>query len=82
MSAKNCPICGKIFNDKDGNESVCMVCLPFFNDSFDKVRDVLYSHPEYNIVQVSVLTGVSIPLIKLYILEGRLGSTKKTEGVS
>jgi len=72
MAVKNCPICGKIFNDNGGFEAVCINCKPEFDAEFDKIREILYDHPEYNIVQVSDLTGLPIPRIKLYLREGRL----------
>ena len=72
MSAKNCPLCGKIFDDNRGFDSVCGACKPTFDIEFDNVREVLYEHPEYNIVQVSEITGVSVQRLKLYLREGRL----------
>lgn len=78
MATKNCPICGKVFNDAGGIEIVCPACKPAFDAAFDSVRDVLYDHPEYNIMQVAEITGLSVQRIKLYLREGRLIATNNT----
>lgn len=71
MAVINCPICGRIFND-DNQYSVCLFCIEKYQDEFSVVRDILYDHPEYNIIQVSEKANVPISRLKLFLKEGRL----------
>ncbi len=71
MAVKNCPVCGRIFNDMGVNE-VCVDCYAENEAVFRTVRDYLYDNPNQNIVQVSEATGVSIEKIKLFLRSERL----------
>ncbi len=77
MAVINCPICGRIFNDND-QYAVCLSCILKYQEEFSRVRDTLYDHPEYNIVQVSEVTDVPISRLKLFLKEGRLIATNNT----
>ena len=71
MSAKNCPICGKLF-EYGGLTAVCPSCWQKNEQDFQKIKDYLYENPNMNVIQVSEATGVSIDKIKLFLREDRL----------
>jgi hypothetical protein len=71
MPAKNCPICGRIFECSGINE-VCSACFEGNESEFSRVRDYLYEHPNKNIVEVSEATGLSIEKLKRYLRNDRL----------
>jgi predicted amidophosphoribosyltransferase len=71
MPVKNCPVCGRIFEDLGVNE-VCTSCIEGNESEFSRVRDYLYQYPNRNIVEVSEATGVSIEKLKRYLRNDRL----------
>lgn len=71
MAVKNCPICGRIFNDLDISE-VCTNCYAENEEEFKRVKEYLYDFPNQNIVQISEATGVSIEKIKRFLRNDRL----------
>lgn len=71
MAVKNCPVCGRIFNDLNIYE-VCASCYTENEEEFKKVKEYLYDFPNQNIVQVSEATGVSIEKIKRFLRNERL----------
>lgn len=74
MATKNCPVCGKVF-DQQGFYEVCQNCFAENEKDFDKVRDFLYSHPNKTMMEVASATGVTIEKIREFIRQGRLTSS-------
>ena len=71
MSARNCPICGRMFEDM-GIQDVCAGCSVENENELRKVKDYLYLHPNNSILDVSEATGVSLEKLKLYLRNERL----------
>ena len=71
MSARNCPICGKIFEGIAVQE-VCASCFTEYEREFKIVKEYLYQYPNKNIIEVSETTGVSIEKLKSFLRNDRL----------
>ncbi len=76
MSVRNCPICGRIFEDM-GVQEVCASCFTENEGELRKVKEYLYLHPNNSIVEVSEATGVSIQKLKRFLQNERLISIEK-----
>ncbi|KUO71132.1 MAG: hypothetical protein APF77_23770 [Clostridia bacterium BRH_c25] len=76
MSVKNCPICGRIFEDGGVNE-VCASCFIENENEIRKVKDYLYENPNNSIAEVSEATGISIRKLKRFLQNERLVSVEK-----
>ncbi|HYE81364.1 MAG TPA: hypothetical protein VEG39_04250 [Clostridia bacterium] len=77
MSVRNCPVCGRIFEDMEAQE-VCASCFPEYENELRKVKDYLCKHPNSSAWEVSEETGVSINKLKRYLQNERLVISEKT----
>jgi hypothetical protein len=76
MSARNCPLCGRIFEDM-GIQEVCASCFAENESELKKVKDYVYLHPNNSIIEVSEATGVSIEKLKRFLKNERLIAVEK-----
>jgi flagellar operon protein (TIGR03826 family) len=70
MAFRNCPRCGKIFNQHV--LPVCDRCVIEEEKAFDKLKEYLDEFPGSNVDQTAEATGVSTKKILQYLKEGRL----------
>lgn len=70
----NCKRCGKLFVKM--NKAICPECLEQEEEDFEKVKKYLDDNPTATINQVSRETEVSEKMIRKFIEEGRLLTTK------
>lgn len=76
MSVRNCPVCGRIFEDM-GVREACSGCFAEYEKEITKVKDYLYQNPNKSIVEVSAATGISIEKLKRFINNERLVAVEK-----
>jgi len=71
MNAKNCKICGRIFNDYTGRK-ICQRCKDELEAKFSVVRDYVRDNKGVTVKQVSEECDVPEPQIRQWIKEERL----------
>lgn len=71
---KNCKRCGKLFVKV--NKDICPDCVKQEEEEFTAVKEYLDKNPNATISNVSEETGVSEKMIRKFIEDGRLLTTK------
>ena len=78
MQAKNCPRCGKLFNEI--KSPVCPACEKAEEDDFQRVREYIGENELSTLQEISEATGVRAKKIIQYIKDGRLEVTNGMNG--
>mgnify|MGYP000574973051 FL=1 len=69
-SVKQCKQCGRLF--ESFGENLCPRCVEEMEESYAKVKDYVYDHPDANVFDVSKETGVPEKTVLEFLREGRL----------
>ncbi len=72
MSTKviQCKLCGRLFQSL--GVDTCPICTQNLDESFKKINDYLYDHPEQSVTEISRGTDVPEKTIMHFLREGRL----------
>ncbi|HHW69906.1 MAG TPA: MerR family transcriptional regulator [Clostridiales bacterium] len=79
MDIRNCKMCGRIF--KYNNVPYCHSCVLEREETFVKVRDYIWDHPEANVSEVAEETEVDEKIILEFLREGRLELKEESIGL-
>lgn len=71
MEIKVCRSCKKMFQYIAGPE-ICLKCKQDEEETFQKVKEYLKTHPGANMYEVNQETDVSVTLIEKFLRQGRL----------
>ena len=78
MQVKNCPRCGKLFNEIIS--PICPVCERAEEEDFQRVKENIEENPASSLQEISEATGISGKKIMQYIKDGRLEITGGMKG--
>lgn len=77
MDARNCKMCGKIFNYV--RSPFCPACTKNLEEKFKQVKEYIYEHPGAGIAEVSEENDVSKNIIQHWVREERLSFSKDAQ---
>ena len=69
-NVKQCKQCGRLFESFGAH--ICPRCTEDLEESYNKVKDYVYDHPDANVFDVSKETGVPEKTVLEFLREGRL----------
>lgn len=78
METKNCPRCGRLFQEI--NDHVCPRCVKAEEDLFQNVKTYINDNPMCTLKDVMEETGISHKRILQYVKDGRLEISKGMHG--